>query len=200
MSKRLHNICLRGLSGKGRTLPAAALAALFLLANPGALAEETLATLRGTVRAPTGVSISETPVVAKNSETGQRREVSSGAEGQFVIQQLPPGTYDVEASRAGFGSRMQKGVELRAGQLPQLAFVLEAASGTQSQEVPNDNDQNGRNNQDASEAETSSAAVSNRSNRIDESQLVGLPLNGRSYSQLATLQAGVSDTSGASGA
>ena len=34
--------------------------------------------------------------------------------------------------------------------------------------------------------------------RIDESQLVGLPLNGRSYNQLAALQAGVSDTSSAS--
>ncbi|MBI3894427.1 MAG: TonB-dependent receptor [Acidobacteria bacterium] len=34
--------------------------------------------------------------------------------------------------------------------------------------------------------------------RIDESQLVGLPLNGRSYNQLATLEAGVSDTSSAS--
>ena len=37
-------------------------------------------------------------------------------------------------------------------------------------------------------------------NRISESQLVGLPLNGRSYSQLATLQAGVSDPSAANSA
>ena len=34
--------------------------------------------------------------------------------------------------------------------------------------------------------------------RIDESQLVGLPMNGRSYNQLATLEVGVSDTSSAS--
>src|SRR4051812_9660775 len=33
--------------------------------------------------------------------------------------------------------------------------------------------------------------------QIDENQLVGLPLNGRSYNQLATLQAGVADTSAA---
>jgi outer membrane receptor protein involved in Fe transport len=43
-------------------------------------------------------------------------------------------------------------------------------------------------------ASVSSAA----SGRISEAQLVGLPLNGRSYSQLATLQAGVSDSSAAS--
>ena len=40
-------------------------------------------------------------------------------------------------------------------------------------------------------------ASSSSSSRISEVQLVGLPLNGRSYSQLATLQEGVSDTSAA---
>ncbi|OGQ58287.1 MAG: hypothetical protein A3J24_10095 [Deltaproteobacteria bacterium RIFCSPLOWO2_02_FULL_53_8] len=53
--------------------------------------------------------------------------------------------------------------------------------------------QQGRNNQATTNPEglSSGRAVS----RIDESQLVGLPLNGRSYNQLATLEAGVSDTS-----
>lgn len=41
---------------------------------------------------------------------------------------------------------------------------------------------------------------SSRGGQISESQLVGLPLNGRSYSQLATLQAGVSDPSAANSA
>ncbi|MBI3895215.1 MAG: TonB-dependent receptor [Acidobacteria bacterium] len=48
-------------------------------------------------------------------------------------------------------------------------------------------------NQQSSQERQSSTA-----SRIDESQLVGLPLNGRSYNQLATLEAGVSDTSSAS--
>src|SRR5262245_20482831 len=41
-------------------------------------------------------------------------------------------------------------------------------------------------------------ATASKPSMISESQLSGLPLNGRSYSQLATLQAGVSDTSTAS--
>ena len=53
--------------------------------------------------------------------------------------------------------------------------------------------QQGQNNQATTnqEKQSSGRTVS----RIDESQLVGLPLNGRSYNQLATLEAGVSDTS-----
>ncbi|MBI3895310.1 MAG: TonB-dependent receptor [Acidobacteria bacterium] len=54
--------------------------------------------------------------------------------------------------------------------------------------------QQGRNNNQATanqERQSSGSAAS----RIDESQLVGLPLNGRSYNQLVTLEAGISNTS-----
>ncbi len=48
-------------------------------------------------------------------------------------------------------------------------------------------------------ASDNTSTPASTASRIDVSQLVGLPLNGRSYSQLATLQAGVSDPSAASG-
>ena len=47
---------------------------------------------------------------------------------------------------------------------------------------------------------TESTAKREAANMINENQLSGLPLNGRSYSQLATLEAGVSDTSSSSAA
>ena len=166
---------------------------LLLVPNAGLLAEETMATVRGTVRAPKSVAILETLVVAKNVETGRSRAASIGAEGKFEILELPPGAYLVQASQAGYVSRMQKEVELRAGQVVQLAFVLESLSGTQRQETQNDDgddDQNDQDDRNAGEPDISSSAVDSR---ISESQLAGLPLNGRSYSQLATLQGGVSD-------
>jgi TonB-dependent receptor-like protein len=43
------------------------------------------------------------------------------------------------------------------------------------------------------------SSTATATSRIDERQLVGLPLNGRSYSSLATLQAGVSQTSEGTG-
>ncbi|MBI4463124.1 MAG: TonB-dependent receptor, partial [Acidobacteria bacterium] len=47
-------------------------------------------------------------------------------------------------------------------------------------------------------AEAARGSASGTTAQISESQLAGLPLNGRSYSQLATLQGGISDPSGAS--
>ena len=115
----------------------------------------------------------------KRLATGLSRTVSSDAEGQFEIQRLVPGTYEVQASQAGFVSRLQEGLELGAEQLVTLDLVLERDSGDQE-----------RTAQGAGTDRESSAI---NAGQISESQLVGLPLNGRSYSQLATLQAGVSD-------
>ena len=55
-----------------------------------------------------------------------------------------------------------------------------------------------RSNSTADGAARPEGSAGPKANLINESQLVGLPLNGRSYSQLATLEAGVSDPSAAS--
>lgn len=77
---------------------------------------------------------------------------------------LAPGIYGLEVSRQGFATQQRAGVEVNGSQPLALEFVLERGS-TETQ-----------------------------AERIGEMQLVGLPLNGRSYNQLATLQAGVADT------
>ena len=170
----------------GLTLPAAILVTLLFLPTTGLPAQETAATVRGRVQTPTGAPIPETTVTAKNLETGQNYTVTSDAEGQFEILQLATGSYEVQASRPGFAGRTRQGLQLRAGQRVSLDFVLEQAPGPQERitQAPGE-----------ATAEPSSIATENQ---ISESQLVGLPLNGRSYSQLATLQSGVSDPFGGS--
>ncbi|MEE8176499.1 MAG: carboxypeptidase-like regulatory domain-containing protein, partial [Acidobacteriota bacterium] len=151
------------------------LSAMLCLPGTGSAAQVSPATVRGTVQDQAGTPIPGATVTANNLGTGQSRTVSSDAEGRFEILQLAPGSYEVQASQSGFRAKTQGDLQLTAGQLATLDLVLEPA------------------------AEISSATSSITANLIREDQLIGLPLNGRSYSQLATLQAGVSDTSAASG-
>ncbi|MBI4456658.1 MAG: TonB-dependent receptor [Acidobacteria bacterium] len=127
------------------------------------------ATVRGTVRETTRHPVPGATVVAKHVESGQSRTTSTDAEGQFEILRLPAGTYNFEVKRDGFASQTQQRIQLTLGQLLFLDSVLERRT-------------------------EASAATQ----RISESQLIGLPLQGRSYSQLATLHAGISDPSPAS--
>ena len=144
--------------------------ALFFLPRADASAQESTAMIRGTVRDQRGAPIPGVSVAATHPATGMSQAASTGEEGRFEIPQLLPGTYDVQVSRAGFATHTREGLDLSASQTVTLQFMLEAAS------------------------EPSTV------NLIREDQLVGLPLNGRSYNQLATLQAGVADPVGSSAA
>ena len=145
-----------------------------------------MALLHGTVKDHSGVPIPEAIVTATNLSTGQNNSTRSNPTGEFEIADLASGVYQLQVSRTGFQTRASQRLTLTAGQPVTVALLLEQSSGTQSQTSP------GR---EAGAAESSSANVSNA---ISESQLAGLPLNGRSYSQLATLQGAVSSPFAAS--
>ncbi|MBI4465467.1 MAG: TonB-dependent receptor [Acidobacteria bacterium] len=147
-------------------------------------AQSDQATIRGTVQTQAGHPVSEATVMARNLRSGQHWTVQSNPQGQFEIGQLSPGTYALQVTQARFVSQAKDELELDPGTVLTLNFALESSSVS------------GVKNPAAQEAlSTARPGVS----RISEAQLVGLPLNGRSYSQLATLQAGVTDPTAASG-
>ncbi|MBI4443796.1 MAG: TonB-dependent receptor [Acidobacteria bacterium] len=152
-------------------LEIALLTVVVLLPGKALCAQAPSGALRGTVRAQQGSPIAGAAVAVRNLETGESKAASSNADGQFEILRLEPGSYEMEVSREGFVPHQEKNVRLSAGQSVTLELALESAGET-------------------------SAQTAAQVNRISESQLVGLPLNGRSYTQLATLQAGVSSSSG----
>ncbi|MBI1955140.1 MAG: carboxypeptidase regulatory-like domain-containing protein, partial [Acidobacteria bacterium] len=150
-------------------------------------AEVSVATLQGTVHDPAGAPLPEAMVRAENPETALALTATTNAQGQFEIRGLVPGQYSVQVSRTGFLSQAQEELSLAPGQSATVHFALvaSASSGPQQGQAAT-----GREGTNPSPAEASGTA-----NRISESQLAGLPMNGRSYSQLATLQAGVSSES-----
>src|ERR1019366_6286896 len=125
------------------------------------------ATLTGVVAGPSGAT-----VAAANPSTGIVREVAANAQGFYVIPNLAPGLYTVTVSAPGFATEVRPDIELRVGASVTLDFKLEL--GTVAQKV---------------EVRARDGAVPVISGR----QSRELPLNGRDWTQLATLESGVAE-------
>ena len=155
------------------------------------------ALMRGTVQDLSGRPVAGVQVTARNlssdsagdSPGGLTRSARSSADGRFEMAPLPPGAYRVEIAADGAGVSEPQRIELTSGETRTLTFVL--APGLDPLEAaPPEEEARER----VAEEEEASPASAAGGNLIRESQLVGLPLNGRSYSQLATLQSDVNDT------
>jgi hypothetical protein len=112
--------------------------------------------------------------VASGAELGSRTE----RDGRFEITGAAPGAYDVKAEIAGSSITVRH--DLRTGEDAAIELTLLDDPAAQSPAAQGD------------------GAAATTAQQIDATQLSGLPLNGRSYNQLATLQAGVTETASAS--
>ncbi|MFZ0745931.1 MAG: carboxypeptidase-like regulatory domain-containing protein [Terracidiphilus sp.] len=131
-------------------------------------------TISGTVREATGASLADASVTVLQIETGATRKLISGPDGRFYAPSLPVGAYSVSVSHDGFATQQRSGITLTVGQSLQLDFVLGVEAVQQQVEV------------DASGASVNTT-TQQTAGLIDERQVKELPLNGRSYDELLTL-------------
>ncbi|HEY2858610.1 MAG TPA: carboxypeptidase-like regulatory domain-containing protein [Terracidiphilus sp.] len=134
-------------------------------------------TISGTVHDPNGAAVSGAGVTVRQVETGATRSVTTDGEGRFYAPSVPVGAYAVTVNMQGFERQEQAGITLTIGQSLQLAFVLGVERVQQSVEV----------DANASTVNTSTQSISGV---VDERQVKELPLNGRSYDGLLTLNPG----------
>jgi hypothetical protein len=136
------------------------------------------ATLSGLVTDPSGASIADAAISIKNVGTGEVHEVTSNSEGFYSVPNLLPGSYEVSASGKGFSKTVQKGITLTVGAQQALNITLKPGAVSETVQVlgtPPD-------------IQTSSSAVSST---VDSRTVRELPLNGRDWTSLATLEPGV---------
>ncbi|RSL16051.1 carboxypeptidase family protein [Edaphobacter aggregans] len=131
-------------------------------------------TLSGTITDPTGASLTNAQVLVHNDETGNERRLTTGPDGRFSAPSIPVGTYTITVELPGFASQRRTGIPLTVGQSKQIDIELTVNSVDQQISVED------------------TPAVVNLSTQqisglVDEHQIKQLPLNGRSYDQLITL-------------
>ena len=131
-------------------------------------------TIGGTVKDATGALLGGATVTVRQLETGATRTLTTDAAGRFHAPCVPVGNYEVTVTHDGFATLRRTGVSVVVGQSLQLEFVLGLDTVHQDVVV------------DATDASVNTTSQQT-SGLIDERQVKELPLNGRSYDQLLTL-------------
>ena len=157
----------------------ALLSLTFLLAWPcGLRAQVVGATLSGVVKDLSGAAVASAKVSVKNLATGDVRDVTTNETGLYSAPNLLPGPYQVGVSAQGFTAVVQKGITLTVGAEQELDFTLKVGKVTETVEVTSA----------IPAVQTNSSAISAT---VDSTTVRELPLNGRDWTSLATLEPGV---------
>ncbi len=160
---------------RARWLQLTLVAALFFMVASAARAQGE-ASISGSVTDATGSAIPHAAVKIINTETGAARSALSDDSGRFEAALLEVGSYEVTADAAGF-SQAKRNVSLVLGQHTTVDLTLPLAKVREAIQV---------------EAAPFRAEVStaDASGLVSGRQVKDLPLNGRSYDQLLTLNPG----------
>jgi Carboxypeptidase regulatory-like domain/TonB dependent receptor-like, beta-barrel len=164
-----------------KTVSALALIAglwLQLLISSPTRAQVTGATLAGTVRDSSGAVIPGAKISVKNQATGIIRSLTTNSAGFYSVPNLTPGTYDVTAEATGFSTIVQNGVTLTVGAQQVLNITMQV--GTVAQHI-------------LVSATVPSVQLTNSTigALVNSTTVTELPLNGRSWTDLAALQPGI---------
>jgi len=158
-----------------RTLLRTAVLALCALPMHGQTADT--GAIAGTVSDSSGALIPRAAVVINSQGTGEKRDLDTDGEGNFSVQFLPPGKYDLTVRTAGFEPFLLNGVQVQITEVSRLKIQL-ALSGAKQQIV-------------VSAAppllQTENATLGRV---IDHEAVVGLPLVDRNYTEILGLTAG----------
>jgi hypothetical protein len=146
----------------------------------------TTGVIRGTVTDATGASLPGVTVEARNPDTNLARTQVTDTEGRFAFLQLPPGTYKVTFTLAGFATLVQENVVLTVGQTASLPVAMKVSGLSETVTV-------------SSSTQVVDATRTAAANTLNELTVESTPILGRKFEDLLTLTPGVSVVQGPDG-
>ena len=149
---------------------------LVLLAAIPALAQNT-ARVEGIVTDASGSPIPGASVTGTQTATNGTRTDVSDAQGHYTLTALPVGPYKIAVELSGFKSQVTP-ITLTVGQVARIDFKLALGNVSETMTV-------------TAAAPLVEKSTSEISTLIESKQIENLPLNGRNFTQLATLVPGV---------
>ncbi len=150
---------------------------VLLLCAPPAQAQVSAA-ISGRVTDPAGAVVSGAAVMAKNVETGETRSTTTDDAGRYWVPSLAVGEYEIHVTKQGFQEQVRGGIHLVVGQEASVDLALKIGQVTEQFKV-------------VADAPVISVTAADISGVVGEQQVKDLPLNGRSYDQLMTLNPSV---------
>jgi len=158
-------------------LPVLSLLAAVLVGGLGSGWAQVTSAISGTVVDTSGAAIEGATVTVKNPETGATRVATTDAAGAFKVLALSVGPQEVKAEKPGFQAALRLGIHLQVGQDAVVNLVLQIGGFAQQVTV----------SAEAPVVNTTTAPVSGV---VGEREVKDLPLNGRSFDNLITLNPG----------
>ena len=136
------------------------------------------ATLTGTITDSSGGQVPNAQVVIKDVSTGVERTVTTNKDGFYIAANLLPAEYQVTVTAQGFNTEIKNGIKLNVGMEQEFNLTLQVGTVTHRVEV-------------TAEAPAVQLSTSDISATVQATTVRELPLNGRSWTDLAALQPGV---------
>jgi len=149
-----------------------------------ACAQVPTGTISGYVTDPTGATISGTNVIVTNAGTGLERTLVTSEAGEFSASSLLPGSYEVIVNAKGF-KQLTRDTIVEAGRTTSMILGMQVGNGSEQLMV-----------------QAAVPEISFESPEINgivtRSQIETVPLNGRSFLELAKLEPGAQQPTRAS--
>ena len=137
--------------------------------------------ISGDVKDASGAAIPGAAVTATNTSTGVQQATTTDDRGSYSFLSLPVGHYDIEVTRAGFKPYRRADVVIDVNSTLVVDAALEIGEKTDTVTV----------NESAAHVETVNSQMGEI---VTGAQMTAVPLNGRSFTDLLSLQPGVVPT------